>query len=83
MTKHPPYMKPEEPKEKLQEWNRLGTICRITIAGKTSVIDTIYPKKLRLNHYENTPIQMYRKFHQKLKKKSDKKTLIFFTLLQT
>ena len=27
-------------------------------------------------HYENTPIQIYRKFHlQKLKKKSDKKLL--------
>ena len=33
-------------------------------------------------HYENTPIQIYRKFHlQKLKKYSDKKLWYFFIFL--
>ena len=35
-------------------------------------------------HYENTPIQIYRKFHlQKLKKKSDKILIFFIFLLKT
>ena len=35
-----------------------------------------------LLHYENTPIQIYRKFHlQKLKMFQIKKTLIFFIFL--
>ena len=34
-------------------------------------------------HYENTPIQIYRKFHlQKLKKKSDKNSDIFYISAQ-
>ena len=41
-----------------------------------------FSKRVLEFHYENTPIQIYRKFHlQKLKLSDKKKTLIFFLFL--
>ena len=56
--------------------------CKIVMCRNANKKSQI-PLGQILYHYENMPIQIYRKFHlQKLKKKkSDKKTLIFFIFL--
>ena len=43
--------------------------------------NTLTSAMLRLNHYENTPIQIYRKFHLKKNENFLIKTLIHFIFL--
>ena len=45
-----------------------------SLSSAEYVYSIVKDKLIVILHYENTPIQIYRKFHlQKLKKKSDKK----------
>ena len=41
----------------------------------------LFSLRNKKNHYENTPIQIYRKFYLQNQKFSDKKALIFFIFL--